>query len=171
MKNKFKEIQKDYQKLKRKLPRLTGQLGVNFFKDNFRRQGFKNNGKIDKWKKRKNQGAEGKRKRGILIGSTKLKRSIGIVRASPSEVMIAAKGIDYAQIHNEGGKINQTVTNKQRAFFWAKFKATGNELWKRMALATKLEINIPKRQFMGNSTDLDKQIDELIFNNLKDIFN
>ena len=38
----------------------------------------------------------------------------------------------YAKIHNEGGKI--LITPKMRRFFWAKFKETGKEYWKGLAL-------------------------------------
>lgn len=167
--NKIKEIQRKYKNLKRRLPRVIGQVAVNFSKDNFRRQGFLDGGRINKWKKRKYD--NGGKNRAILVGqSTRLKRSIQIVRASSSEVVIGTRGVNYGKIHNEGGKINQQVTNKQRAFFWAKYKASGNELYKRMALSTKLEIRIPRRKFMGDSTDLQQQMTRKIRLELLKIF-
>lgn len=168
MANKIKEIQRKYKNLKRRLPRLVGQVAVNFSKDNFRRQGFLDGGRVNKWKKRKyNNSNQGK---AILTQSSRLKKSIAIVRASPSEIVIGTRGVDYGKIHNEGGKINQKVTNKQRAFFWAKYKATGNEMYKRMAMAAKLEIRIPRRKFMGNSSDLQQQMARKIKLELLKIF-
>ncbi|WP_052594131.1 phage virion morphogenesis protein [Aureispira sp. CCB-QB1] len=167
-KNKIKEIQRKYNHLKRRLPRTIGQVAVNFSKDNFRRQGFLDGGRVNKWKKRKFSGGnEGK---ALLTQSGKLKKSIAIIRASPSEIVIGTKGIPYGRIHNEGGQINQKVTNKQRAFFWAKYKASGNELYKRMAMSTKLEIRIPRRKFIGNSTDLQQQMARKIKLELLKIF-
>lgn len=150
---KLREIERKYRNLKRRLPRDIAQIAVNFSKDNFRRQGFLDGGRVQKWKKRKyNEGKEG---RGILTGdSSRLKRSIGVIRATSTEIVIGTRDVAYGQIHNEGGKINQRVTNRQRAFFWAKYKASGNPLYKRMALASKLEIRIPRRKFMDDSTDL-----------------
>lgn len=166
----LKQIQKDYQKLKRRLPRIIGQYAVNFSKDSFRRQGFKNGGRINKWKQRDRSNEKGKKKGATLVRSGALKRSVRIIRASASEVVIGSD-VPYAKIHNEGGMINQQVTAKQRAFFWAKYKATKNEMYKRMALAASLEIKMPQRQFMGDSTDLRKEVNQHIFKELKKIFN
>lgn len=154
--SKMKEIQKKYKNLKRRLPRMVGQVAVNFSKDNFRRQGFLDGGRVNKWKKRKyDNGNQGK---ALLTQSSRLKKSVAIIRASPSEIVIGTRGVPYGNIHNEGGKVRQTVTNKQRAFFWAKYKASGNEMYKRMAMSSKLEIRIPRRKFMGDSTDLQQQM-------------
>lgn len=165
----LKQIERDYKKLKKKLPRVVGQVAVNFSKDNFRRQGFLNGGAVQKWKNRK----YGSSSRAILTGKRggNLRRSIGVISANANSITIGTRGVKYGQIHNEGGTIRQTVTAKQRRFFWAKYKATGNEMYKRMAMSSKLEIRIPQRQFMGNSTDLDKDISDTIEEQLKKIFN
>lgn len=149
---KLREIERKYKSLKRRLPRIIGQIAVNFSKDNFRRQGFLDGGRIQKWKKR--GGDNGKKGRNILTGETsRLKRSISVIRASSKEIVIGTPDVVYGQIHNEGGQIK--VTDKQRAFFWAKFKQTGNVLYKNLA-TTKDVIRIPRRKFMGNSTDLQR---------------
>lgn len=163
---KMKEIQRKYKNLKRRLPRTIGQVAVNFSKDNFRRQGFLDGGRVNKWKKRlfdkENKG------RNILTGeSSRLKRSISVIRASSAEIVIGTRGIPYGQIHNEGGKIK--VTEKQRAFFWAKYKESGNDLYKNLAL-TEDDITIPKRKYMGNSSDLQKLMVEKINSELTKIF-
>jgi phage gpG-like protein len=165
---KLNEIKKKYRNLKTKMPRIIGQVAVNFTKDNFRRQGFLNGGHVNKWKKRK--GFDAGKKRSLLTNTGRLKRSVGVIRASPSEIVIGTRGVNYGKIHNEGGTIRQTVTNKQRSFFWAKFKATGNQLYKRMALSQKLEIRISKRKFMGNSSDLQAEMERKIKLELLKIF-
>lgn len=165
---KMKEIQRKYSNLKRRLPRVVGQVAVNFSKDNFRRQGFLDGGRVNKWKKRKFN--NGNQRKAVLTQSSRLKKSVAIIRASSSEIVIGTRGVNYGNIHNEGGTIRQTVTNKQRAFFWAKYKASGNELYKRMAMSTKLEIRIPRRKFMGDSTDLQREMTRKIRLELLKIF-
>jgi phage gpG-like protein len=149
---KLKEVIAKYQDLKRRLPRIIGQVAVNFSKNNFRVQGFLDGGRVQDWKKRR--GAPDKKKRALLVQSGRLKRSIGVISSSPTQVTIGTRGIVYGQIHNEGGVM--TITPKQRAFFWAKFKETGNEFWERLAQGSK--IHIPKRKFMGDSSDLQQQM-------------
>lgn len=160
---KLKEIIGKYQSLKRKLPRIVGQVAVNFTKDNFRRQGFLDGGRVNKWKKRRDTGD--KKSRSILVQSAKLKRSIRIVRSTQDEVLIGSD-VPYAQIHNEGGV--QQITKKQRDFFYAKWKETGQEFWRNMFLAS--EIRIPRRKFMGDSTDLQRDMTRKINLELLKIF-
>jgi phage gpG-like protein len=98
----------------------------------------------------------------------------------------------YAQIHNEGGKITQTPTDRQRAFFWSQYylnlkkkKAKGevttsetevSKRWKSMALAKQLNITMPQRQFMdipnqapskGTIAEIHRQLDNEIKRILK----
>lgn len=88
---------------------------------------------------------------------------------------VTSSKVPYARIHENGGLITQTITDKQRKFFWWKHKETGAEMWKRMAL-TKKKLNIKikprpylrpaiekyipllKKELIKNITDLDKQI-------------
>jgi len=64
--------------------------------------------------------------------------------------------VKYAQAHNEGAKITQKVTARQRRYFWAMYykhsKRRGGskqaDAWKAMALAQTITIKMPKRQFM-----------------------
>lgn len=95
---------------------------------------------------------------------------------------------EYAAIHNEGGTVHPKVTPKMRRYAWAKYyelsgkgrstqkdarrskkgkpaKIQGAapdeaEKWKRLALTKKesLTVNIPKRQFMGPSKELDDRL-------------
>ena len=83
--------------------------------------------------------------------------------------------VDYASIHNSGGVTHPTVTPKMRRFAWYRYFVAGGgktkapdrteanetaEMWKRLALTkkTKLTVRIPKRQFIGPSAALTRQI-------------
>ena len=70
----------------------------------------------------------------------------------------------YAAIHNEGGTITVKVTEKMRKYFWAMYYKTQDSRYKWMALTEKetLTIHIPKRQFIGESYTLNKQLEKLI---------
>ncbi|MBL7818596.1 MAG: hypothetical protein JNL70_26590, partial [Saprospiraceae bacterium] len=70
--------------------------------------------------------------------------------------------------------ITQTVTDRQRAFFWAKHyeakaasQAVLAERWKRMALSKTLTIVMPQRQFMPKPNE--NAPDELVQIWVKDI--
>lgn len=74
------------------------------------------------------------------------------LRALPTGIVVTY-GFDlgvvpYARIHEYGGTIQQTVTPKQRRYFFAQYKRTGKEKWLRMALSKKLSITIPARPFL-----------------------
>lgn len=161
----FKEVLRRYQRLKGRLPRIIGQEAVNFFKDNFTRQGWIDGGRVNKWKKRKPQrfgrGSSTRKRRALLIGTGRLRKSIRIVNWGQNFVNIGTD-VKYAKIQNEGGIITQKVTPRQRAFFWRMFYTTGNEMYKSMALSKTIKIRIPKRKFMGSSTDLRRQIKRTI---------
>ncbi len=52
--------------------------------------------------------------------------------------------VPYAAAH-EYGLRNQIITDRQRAFFWAKWSATGDSMWKALALST--TYTIPARPY------------------------
>jgi phage gpG-like protein len=83
--------------------------------------------------------------------------------------------VEYAAIHNEGGVVQPTVTPKMRKFAWAKFYTAagltkGEKIpasvpeeaarWRALALTkkTKLNITMPRRQFIGVSRELEDKI-------------
>ena len=163
------------------LPRKVGVMAVNHFKENFRRSGFVNSG-LRPWPKTKRQmsnlhGADSRygpltSSRNHLMSSIESHPGVG-------EVSIV-NPVPYASIHNEGGNIitHPTVTPQMRKFAWAMaYSLAGNkpltkdipteaQKWKGLALTKKKSItihaNIPKRQFMGDSLELNKKIETTI---------
>ena len=164
-----------------RLPRKLGVLAVQHFKQNFRDSGFRNGG-LQPWKRSLREVSGDKRAssryktltsaRNHLMNSTESvvgKGYVSIVNSVP-----------YASIHNEGGTIHQNIPISQdmRKFAWAMFfksagirkgkkskGATSPEnlspealKWRGLALTKKStlsrSIQIPKRQFIGESQEL-----------------
>lgn len=130
---------------------------INFVLGNFERQGFLD-ASVQPWQERKNGTDAG---RALLVKTNQLIDSIGIGESSTKRVRLTATAA-HARIHNEGGVIHVPITERSRKFFWYKFKETRNPMFKALALTKKqfLTINIPKRQFMGNSATFNRIIEE-----------
>lgn len=168
----------------RQLPTLVGGLAVTFSKKRFREQAWVDH-RTERWKKRKKGGSWGRKERkgrAILVDTGKLKRSIRIVRKTQDFVTIGSD-MPYARIHNEGGRINETI--KIRAHNRAKTKL-GITKKRELKKSTKIEygrvktgdikvkahtrkinIAIPRRQFLGESTILTKQLERQIVAKIK----
>lgn len=147
-------------KVNRKYPYRAAVLAVNFSKDRFRQQNWIGD-RTEPWKKR--QFNPGGRATLTGKGSGSLKRSIRITSHNASRAVIGTDKA-YAQAHNEGMKI--PITDKMRGFFMAKaieLKESGKtkeaSYFFAMASPKKKYITIPRRQFMGNSQYLTRQID------------
>jgi len=178
--------QLEINKLVKAMPRVYGQMAVNHYRDNFRRQGFMDR-RLVRWKPRKgdsrvffnlSKGVNAQRKkmgvdtgRAVLVKSGKLRRAIRVKSVSGKRVVIH-NTMKYAAIHNDGGTITQTITAKQRKFFWAKFYETGDPVWKARALRKgNVKIEMPKRQFMGNSWLLNRRFENEIKRRVESAWN
>lgn len=139
------------------LPTVLGNEGVNWVKDNFRRQGYPDKG-FTSWPQRK---ANAKRNAGraILIDSGRLSRSARIMNTGPLRVDI---GIDtpYARAHNEGVSKTVTVKSYKRNIIGSVRLATGyNGKFRTKRSITgrgdvkthQRKMNLPRRQFIGAS--------------------
>jgi phage gpG-like protein len=134
--------------LKSKLPEPLGQIAKGFFQSNFRKQGF-DDVVVEKWQARKGQilggiamiSKKSDHSRAILIGkgSGQLKMSIHLVTATFQKIRIESD-LPYSKIHNEG--------LQGRAFGKYNFK-------------------MPKRQFMGESQNLNKKIKSKVKKEIK----
>lgn len=149
------------------LPRKASEQARNFFMASFIKEGFTDTSFIP-WVKRKDDFSHK-----LLSQSFALKNSIKITKADFQTIEITAgQGINYAAIHNEGGKITVRVTPKMRKFFWAMWYKTGVGKWKGLAMTKKENfiINIPKRQFIGTSDTLMKNLDTMFINEIYNYF-
>lgn len=144
--------------------------GVDFFQGSFDNEGFTDVG-FEKWQQR-SETIDYK----ILQRTAYLKNSIQVFNSN-NERIVFGSDAEYAQIHNEGGKVVIPITEKSRKYFWFMFKATGVERWKWMALSKKESMNfiMPKRQFIGESQTfmnlLDQELKDLINTRFKQLKN
>lgn len=141
----------------RALPRIVGNIAVNFYKDRFSRQGWQDE-RFEPWTKRKR---EDRRARAILVKTGRLRRSIRIVSQTHNSVTVGTS-VPYAQIHNEGGtiKANQSVKSHTRKGHKRKKdeKLITVKSHPVKAHSRTISTTIPKRQFMGASALLIRRI-------------
>jgi len=167
--------------IERILPVKIGILARDHFKENFRLGGFMDNN-LKKWKAPQRYNASGKyagQKYGPLLSArAELYNSINYKTGKAYVTIYSDK--EYAEIHNTGGTTNPTVTPKMKKFAWAKsIEAKNNNdsanesKWKAIALTkkSKLEVKIPKRQFIGRSRKLDEKIEKKIMQELDKLLN
>lgn len=157
-------------------PAMLGNDAVNFFLDRFKEQAWLGDYR-EQWKPRKAFTKWGKTPRNngraILIDSGRLRRSIRIVNASAMSVTIGTD-VPYAQAHNEGSRLGviQTVSahkrkvNRTGIVKKTTLKNRSNIKFGKVAAGEidvkqhtrKVNQNIPRRQFMGESAYLEKQL-------------
>lgn len=154
------------------------------FDRNFERQGFFN----EAWERRKSPVRPGGT---ILVDTGTLRRSVR--SRITGDGITFYTDLPYADIHNEGGEIK--VTPKMKHFFWAKhYEATGAfgrkkdgtkrndkrnrrlsteaEFWKFLALKKAgTTIKIPRRQFLGNSPEVEEIVRKIIEEDIENYFN
>ena len=169
-----------YLKVKSKMPRKVAVKAKNFFKDGFAKGGFTDES-FQEWQKGISPLA-----RKTMYNKGDLQNSIRSFQESEERVEVGTE-LHYAKIHNEGGTI--TVTPKMKKYWWAKYReyagsitytkkgkvsAKGRkanekaEFCKRMALMkVGSKIKIPKRQFIGESDTLMKQLNEQFIDNIE----
>lgn len=147
---------------RRRMPVLAGRIAKTHFQDNFRRSGFVN-GDLQPWK-------PVRRKNGYKPLTSSRNHLFASIKYLPGEYAVTVRNdVSYASIHNWGGTVNMhpAVTPKMRRWAWAQHYANkGNaaeaDKWKRLALTGKkkldIRINMPQRQFLGESRELNEKI-------------
>lgn len=140
-------------KAKRDMPVIIGNMAVKHFQQSFRAGGFTDD-VFQPWQPRKGElqrrgpamvrsrGRFGQSSRAVLVRSGDLRRSVRIKSARFSRIVIGSD-LDYAAIHNYG----------------LEGKAWGRHRFK-----------MPKRQFIGNSAVLNRQIMKRIEREVNKIF-
>lgn len=150
-------------------PGMLGNMAVNFFLDRFRYQNWLGHS-TEPWQRRKNNKGRNQG-RALLVQSARLKRSIRITRISGLTATIGTD-VPYARAHNEGFKGTVSVKAytrnryKKEKVGSGKYTKAGKERMKtvrRISGATEVKahtrrVNLPRRQFMGHSPVLEKQL-------------
>jgi phage gpG-like protein len=158
-------------------PGMLGNTAVNFFLDRFRGQNWIGS-TTEPWRKRKinNKQSQG---RALLIKSGRLRRSIRITRISGLTVVIGTD-VPYAKAHNEGfrGTVKVAAFTRHKyskhSVGSGKFNKSGSERMKTVqkfsgdiqVKAHTRRVNLPRRQFMGYSPYLEKQLQRQLLNEL-----
>lgn len=140
-------------------------LAVNFSKERFVQKNWLSN-RREPWQGRKRP-ARGS----ILVKSGRLKRSIRKLAQGNYYVYIGTDD-PKAQIHNEGGTINKTVTVRAHPRKKeAKRTRNAQGRYERRGAATthqvkshrrRMNIKMPKRQFLGDSAILNRRIERFL---------
>lgn len=164
----MKDFNDKIRRLKRvydNFPEGAGIEAENFFKERFNRKNWvdrtpepwKANAKPPDWvpiQWRKRRGS-------LMVDSGRLKRSIRVIKTTKNSVIVGTD-VPYAQIHNEGGTINQTLNIKQHT---RKRKGRTESV---TAHTRKRTIKIPKRQFIGESAILLRRIERYVEREIKE---
>ncbi|WP_172918556.1 phage virion morphogenesis protein [Capnocytophaga canis] len=156
------------------LRRMTAEVGiiaVNFSKDRFQFKNWIDKGGAEKWKPRQRKG-----RGSLLVRSGRLKRSIRKIITGDYYVVVGTD-VPYAQIHNEGGEINKTVRvrgfqrkinirarkiDRATGRLRKMGKPIGQMLINVRSHNRKMNLQIPRRQFLGNSEFLAKRIEKYV---------
>jgi len=147
------------------LPDVLATTALNFFKDSFRRQGWRDRG-LKSWKPRK----DGSRPGGaILVKRGHLRNSLRKLIATWQRTEVGTN-LPYAAAHNEGfqGTVNvKAHTRKKYQRTKGKRKeATGSY----SVRAHTRKMNLEQRQFLGDSEMLERKIDHVIAKAVDTIF-
>ena len=114
--------------LRREMPVIAGRMAQDHFQNNFRLGGFVNGG-MHPWPKAKRLSSGGTGAASnygtLLSGRNHLFKSIKYI---PSDYRVKiSNDVIYAPIHNWGGSVSVTVTDRMRRFAWAKYRETSGE--------------------------------------------
>lgn len=142
-----------------RMPQRAAVIAVNFTKERFTRRNWVNASRRP-WEKRKNE-----KVRGSLMSRTgRLKRSIRKISVGRERIVIGTD-VPYAEIHNEGGTINKTVTVREHSRKISRGRKGG-----RATVAShyrKMNVTMPQRQFIGESAVLMRRVERMIEKDLK----
>lgn len=153
------------QKVKQVVPKVVAETATEYYKERFRTKEW--DGKP--WIQTKRFVKRGS----LMVRTSSLVNSIRPSLVTHTKVRISAGNskVPYAQVHNEGGIVRPQVTRKMRKWAWAKHYETKDPMYKAIALTRKnrLNIKIPRRQFMGHSQRLNAKIQQRIMGLMRDI--
>lgn len=177
----FKKVAANYAALKPRITRELADVAVNFFKDSFKRQGWRDKS-LEKWKARAASAPRNKG-RAILVDKGHLRNAIVVSQANAKQAVIKVP-VPYAAVHNDGFSGTVQVREHYRTVS-AKVKVSSTSLasrkttsrtmmlsaGKRKVKAHTRKMNMPKRQFLGDSEVMFKKMDAVVIKAIDQIFN
>jgi phage gpG-like protein len=162
-------VQQALNRVYKRTPTLVGGTAVGFYKDRFRFQAWQDQTR-EAWPERKRKDKNRKR-RNLLVKTGRLRRSIRVVSKGRNHVFVGTD-VPYAQAHNEGfkGKVNQNVSghkvkeHKRRSHTrdGRRVKAQVVQSHRKGSFTRTIDQNIQKRQFMGESTFLNRRMERVL---------
>lgn len=173
-------------KVVRHLPQMAATLAVGFSKDRFRAQNWADTSR-ESWKARSTNtwGRKERTGRAILVDSGRLRRSIRVIHVDENSAIIGTD-VPYARIHNEG--YSGTVKQNVRAYSYSRYgkqkRGTGIYSIKTRKERTRtvrvktgdirvkahtrtITQKIPRRQYIGQSALLNRRIERMMTNEIK----
>ncbi len=144
-------------------PRIMEELGeqsLNWFLEGFRKGGGQTNESRGGWPARKH--TEAGSPRAILVQSGDLFDDIEVIRATNRMVEIGTTRIPYAATHNEGLQVPARYPKNVKAL---SFTIDGQKIVTKYARGFKM----PKREFIGESDELNDNNEDLILDYLDEI--
>lgn len=181
----FSKIVVNFTEVQKQIPDALATVCVNYFKDSFRRQGWRDRG-LKAWTKRKGNRDSG---RGILIKRGHLRNSIRKFIASWKRVEVGTD-LPYAEAHNEGFSGTVSIRQHTRRQFKKERTKVGRGVYnvktrqeltrtktQKVATGTTFtvrahtrKVDLPQRQFIGDSEMLEMKIDHTITRAVDTIF-
>lgn len=148
-------LKKKYKQTVENLPKKLGATAVRYVHDNFRKQGYDDQG-VKRWPKRKSRKHAG---RAVLIKSGALRRDIRVRRTTKTYAVVGTS-FKYAKIHNTGGTINHPggtpyfIDDDGKPVYVSRLVAKNYEAktGRKMQVTRPHKINMPQRQFMPTKT-------------------
>ena len=164
----FARTQRVIQKVYGHTPTLVGGLAVQFFKDRFNRQGWRDQS-FEPWARRKRVDSVRKR-RAIGTKTGRLKRSIRVHSKTRNSVFIGTD-VPYAQRFNEGfsGTVNQNVRAHRVREHLRRVRGQNQAVSEhtRSAHSRTQEVDQEARTFIGESDFLNRRIEMNIEHELR----
>ena len=142
----FKKLERARVAIKR-IPTVVGAVAKNFFLAGFDKQGWQGDGGLVAWPPRK----DSRNDRPILIGKGNLRKSLyKVVQGPYVAVKVSGVASKYADVHNFGFKGAVSVTSRK-----------GNTFTR--------EMNVPQRQFIGQTKAIEPPIRKAIEEEIRKI--
>lgn len=142
--------------LKQDVRRKSETHCLQWFDDSFQNEGFTDNSFVA-WQKRK----EPDQRQGgaILTKTTYLRKSLGVMSRSANS-MVFGTTVPYASLHNEGGRL-RTVQ-----YVRAHSRTRKGKREQVQSHSRKMDIQFPKRQFIGHSQKMMSELDQWLQNEI-----
>lgn len=175
----FNQVALKFHKVRGQLPGVLGTVAMNYFKDSFRRQGWRDQYLVA-WEKRKDQGRRNKGK-AIMVQSGRLRNSIRIVESTWARTVIGT-AVPYADANNSGfkgtvhvkahirhtyKKVKETYTTRKGTTRSRSMRKAGGSY---QVKAHQRKMDLPQRQFMGDSEMMFRKIDQAVIRAVDKIF-